>query len=566
VWDGRLDNREQLLGHLADRATGVTPDCSDGHLVGAGFARWRQDVVDHLVGDFAFALFDRSERVLLLARDPLGIRPLYYARRRQSVAFGSEIKALFASRFLDPTPNDALLAAYLLRRWPLEDGGDTFFAGVGSVRAGSCLRFQPDGLAERRKYWDFNVGETVRFGDAVEYSDAFVELFGSAVRRRLRGSNTAVVSVSGGLDSSSIYCIALDQSRSSRDAATVKGLSIVSTRPELDETRYLDDIERRHGVSIDRMPWSVAGLLGAEVDLTRTTEWPAVDWSWRTSQSFLQRAREIGGDAVLSGMWGDHVTRDTAYFADLFLSLRWVALVRHMREQPRWLTEVGTGELQRGWLMDIVRSALPDITRSRIRAFRRRLRQGSGERYPMPWYTDRLRQSLEPEHAPADVTGSAHAVSLYRAVRAKHQAWNAEANNKMNAVHGLDVSFPFIDRDVVSFLMSIPGDEIAAGGVPRAIVRSGLRSVLPSSVRERRWKAYLDEAIREISTAEASRVADWFREGSLATRMGYIRRSELERQLQVWCSAPSYDMERRLGELVGLEGWLRAFFGGGSYD
>src|SRR3954452_18848584 len=59
-WDGRLNNRDQLLGSLADRATGVTPDCSDDRLISAGYARWGHDVLDHLVGDFAFALFARS--------------------------------------------------------------------------------------------------------------------------------------------------------------------------------------------------------------------------------------------------------------------------------------------------------------------------------------------------------------------------------------------------------------------------------------------------------------------------------------------------------------------------
>ena len=559
LWDGRLDDVSDLQRRLDGVHAADAPSGGDSALVAAAYGRWGDDVARHLLGDFAFAIFDRSRRALLLGRDPLGTRPLYYARAGSTVVFASEIKSILASGAVRSQPNDDLLARYLLRFWPSRDDGSTFFEDVYSIPAGHCVRFDQDGGARISRYWDFDTTRRDRYRDGVEYVEGFVHHFDASLRRRLRAIDPPVVSLSGGLDSSSIYCEALWLSRETGREAPLRAVSVISDREELDERRYISDIEQKHHVRVERVDRQPSSLLGREVGFAWTTEWPASDWSSSTTSAFLNAVRGTGARVFMSGLWGDHMTRDTSYMIDLFRGFHWVSLLKHAGEYPRWLRDSDAMQLQRMFGWEILRSLVPEVTRPALRAVRLRVAEDDQQ---MSWYGDRLRTRLHRSSSGVP-RGSAHARSLYLSVRSKHQAWSMESNNKLYAANGLGVVYPFVDRELVSYLMSIPGDEISRGGVPRSIVRRGLDGVLPDSIRDRRWKADATSSVHEAYLAESDALAEGFRRGSLAASMGYIRQDVLDDELSRG-RRMGYEVERRMSELLGLEAWLKAFFGGGD--
>jgi asparagine synthase (glutamine-hydrolysing) len=203
VADVRLDNRDELCAALnlpAERARRV----SDADILLAAFTRWAEDCVDRLVGDFAFALWDQLNHRFLLARDPLGARPLHYHCGARLFAFASMPKGLHALAEIPRQPDEDYLAREMIAAGPL--GSRTCFKDIERVEPGHIVIATRDGVSPRR-YW--NPGRKVlglRTADA--YAEACREQLDNAVRCRLRGADHVATHLSAGLDSSAVTATA----------------------------------------------------------------------------------------------------------------------------------------------------------------------------------------------------------------------------------------------------------------------------------------------------------------------------------------------------------------------
>ena len=205
VADVRLDNRETLLPLLASdlAALGLAADVvPDGALLLAAYARWGPACVDHLLGAFAFALWDRRRRGLVCARDPVGIRQLYvhHAPGRQ-LAVATEIPALLALDGVGHDLDEDRVADVLAARF--FEPTQTLYRDVARLEPGHVLIATPEGITSRR-YWAPEIGEPPR-GDVV---GQFAEIIDEAVRCRMRSAYPVGTELSGGLDSSSVTVLA----------------------------------------------------------------------------------------------------------------------------------------------------------------------------------------------------------------------------------------------------------------------------------------------------------------------------------------------------------------------
>ena len=203
--DARLDNRDVLLDRLGEelRHLGLQADVvPDSGLLLAAYARWGSDCVDHLVGAFAFALWDGREQRLVCARDPFGVRPLYLTDRPDLFAVASEPKALFALDGVEPVLDEARVAESLAAR--LYDPVGTSFEGIERLPAAHVLIADRDGT-RRRRYWTL---EPVEPPPPAQVVGRFAEVFDEAVRCRLRSAFPVGAELSGGLDSSAVTVVA----------------------------------------------------------------------------------------------------------------------------------------------------------------------------------------------------------------------------------------------------------------------------------------------------------------------------------------------------------------------
>src|SRR5258706_598698 len=159
VMDGRIDNRDELLHELKLPRT-----ASDATCALAAFEAWGEAFPDHLNGDFALAVFDEARQQLLLARDALGMRPLYYFTTGQTFGFASEIKALLGHPAVETKPDSEGVADFLLMSSrPLDRQEITCFAGILAVEPAHLVRVTRERTVARR-YWDFETGTAIRLG------------------------------------------------------------------------------------------------------------------------------------------------------------------------------------------------------------------------------------------------------------------------------------------------------------------------------------------------------------------------------------------------------------------
>ncbi len=561
VFDGRLDNRDEILRKIHD-VPDITAQSPDSDLALALYQRYGERFAEHLAGDFALALYDLNHRTLLLVRDALGIRPLYYTFTRHSVLFASEIKTLLAHPQVTARPNDDMLACYLLGSRP-EDTSMTCFQGIASLLPAHIARISSDGFSIRQ-YWDFSVTEQ-RFDSFQDYADAFRHHFSNAVRRRMRSAQPVAVSVSGGLDSSSILCMAETLRRSSPAAVQpVVGFSYLSPAGSpSDEKEFLVEIEHRYDVAIERVPPGRPGMMNGCREAVWHIEAPFLDQQWNTMHGFFHAAQQRGTRVMLTGHWADQVLFSQAYLVDLFRQLRWRELASHLREFGRWMTDVDPRFFRQRFGLDLIKYHVPRMLVPHLR----RLRAGQ----PPAWYTNAIRQ-LARQHVPRQpILGThlptAHARSLYEEVRSSYQVRCMEWNNKIAAMHRLEMAFPFLDRDLLSFLMSIPGEIQTRNGVPKGLLREAMRGILPDPIVNRTWKADFTQVVNEGMLLDYPQLIDCLESDSAAVQWGYLDNGimrtllpKFRRQLHSRTAEAAWT----LSDLLGLELWLQVFFNTGS--
>src|SRR5262249_17174800 len=218
-----------------------------------------------------------------------------------------------------------------------------------------------------RRYWDFDTSGRIRLASFNEYAEAFAEHFGRAVRRRLRTSRPPAVSVSGGLDSSSIFCVAQRQGPQTAGQCAALGLSYISPDGSLaDERRFLLDIEHACGASILRIPCAEPGVMRRAREELWHVEAPLLDGLGNRLHTLLQPPRTLlesavarRGRVVLPGHWGDQVLCERNYLLDLARHFQWITVWKHLRELPRWYADVEHPGFTQAFFRELIRAHAP---------------------------------------------------------------------------------------------------------------------------------------------------------------------------------------------------------------
>jgi asparagine synthase (glutamine-hydrolysing) len=565
VFDGRLDNREDVIAEVRGHRS-ISSDAPDADLAascydmhGAAFAR-------RLAGDFAVAVFDARERHVVLARDAIGARPLYYRRHAASLTFASEIKALLADPALELRPNDRLLAELMLGQLHRQDDdGTTLFEGILAVPAAHVCVFSPARSVVQR-YWDFD-GRPAPGRSFDDYADGFRHQFRRAVERRLRSAHPVAIALSGGLDSSSIFCLA---SQSATDTPVVGITYTTRDGSPSDESTFVGEVERACGRSIQYIDPSFEGALFKSSDVIASAEMPLLDPQSFRSDRLLAAASMSGARTLITGDWGDQVLFDQAYLVDLIHAGSWRTVGAHLDEYRRWFPDA-SDEFRHRLIADLFDYDVPHWIRRAIRAARRRWHA----REPWDdWYSQWFRREAGPDIFGRDSWNRANcrlqgrtalALALYREVRSRYHGLCLEWNNKTAAQYGIEFSVPFLDRDLVEFLMGVPGTILVHGGVPKALLRHALSGLVPAAVLQRRTKGDFTSDVNRATRHDLSAIRKLLESDPLVVQFGYVDPEKLKRGLRIIEAAlhgsSSCVASWRLIGLVAFELWLRQFAG-----
>ena len=354
VFDGRLDDRRDLVANL-QATQPVSWSSPDPEVALAAYELFGDSFAERLTGDFALGLFDPDRQILIVARDAIGIRPLYYSQIAGSFLFASEIKALLAHPAVNPRPNDDALASVLFNGGRGLNGA-TCFEGIFRLAPGHV------GMVTRARftisrYWDFDLSRRMRLGSPQEYVEVFGDLFERAVARRMRSSHDVAISVSGGLDSSSILCMGETlRRRRPLQHPNLLGISYISPAGSpSDEKAFLVEIEQKYGIDIEKIPVSFDGPFEGSQAAVRHIEVPFLDEAWDTTRSLQLSASQGGARLLLSGHWADEVLCPQAYLVDLTRRFAFREINRHLQEYRQWYAGIDPAHYRRRFLLDLAK-------------------------------------------------------------------------------------------------------------------------------------------------------------------------------------------------------------------
>ncbi len=300
TFDGRLDNQREIGNAVCSDARQWlgTPD-----LVLAAYRQWGLAAFGRLIGDFAIALWDPNRASLLLCRDPLGMRPLYYRLTWESLSWSSKCRPLAnvmtGSLDVDDEYIADFLADHVSTRGP--------FKGIGVVPAGHVLSVG-EAKVESTRYWSFDTNRRVSYSSDADYESHFTEVFTEAVACRLQADGPVYCELSGGVDSSSIVCVADRLARKVADPRDIRTVSFVFDRStSSDETPYIRLVEEQVGkqglhISDDHCPILKPLPPAFRPDL------PRCDLCFLTRFDHLAREMgRVGSRVLLSGVGGDQM-------------------------------------------------------------------------------------------------------------------------------------------------------------------------------------------------------------------------------------------------------------------
>lgn len=534
--DVRLDNREELCD-LFGIDSSLRSTLPDSALVLSAYRRWGEDFPAHLLGAFAILLWDARRQSLLLARDPFGIKTIYYHYQSgRRFVCASEIKALFSYPGVPKRLNEVRIADYLSSL--VEDKTLTFYDQIEQVPAAHVLTVRPEGM-RLREYWALDPEREIRYERDEDYAEAFRDVFTEAVRCRLRSAFPIGSSLSGGLDSSSVTCMASRLLRSQgRGLHTFS--AVFDELPECDEREYIRTVLHQepnltpHFIALDQKR-----ALGEIEDLLEWNDQPLFVRNAFLWTNKYARAQELGIRVMLDGEDGDTiVSHGEAYLGELARAGEWEAfaqsadgLMRHFADyDPRlkslldryvtpYLAELrrrrAWGEMaqalygihrhldQAVWPLlrtHVVKPLAPEPLKQLSRIVR-----GRDPNPPPPGSVkDRLNQKLllasfaenvGLEARKAEMHGRYAPTTTLREAQwqglTMSSAWPYEEVGKIAAAHHMEGRHPFHDRRVVEFCLALPPEQKLKGEWPRWILRRGMEGILPPAVQWRIGKSSL---------------------------------------------------------------------------
>jgi len=480
----RIDNRAELLDlfGVPAREHATTPDSA---LILNAYAKWAEQCPAHLLGDWAFAVWERGRQRLFMARDHHGNTGLYYCRTPQFFAFSSCVKGLLALLPGRPALNEFRLAQ-VLTAWPAQ-GPDTVYEGIHRLPPAHCMSVRA-GAPFVHRYWYAEHVPPLRLRADEEYVEAFKEIYGEAVRCRLRTLRPAAVTLSGGLDSGSVTAVAARFLGES--GKPLPALSFVPRHDvrecvgpgRLGDESELIEATATHAGNVDMSfirAEHVTPLQGVRrsLELHDAPQHAAGNAFWITALMAEAQARGFG--TLLTGQGGNATIswHRPGYLRELVRTGRWLTLWRELRALAR----------HRGkplWRMAAGRLALP-LLAPLLRTPSARRRPWAGYSAIAASFAERLqlRQRMaQAGHDPYFLgTGNPRAMRL--ALLQPGRTITGGLWLESGAGHALDVRDPTLDKRVIEFCLAIPDTQFARHGQDRLLIRRAMQGLLPDTVR-----------------------------------------------------------------------------------
>jgi asparagine synthase (glutamine-hydrolysing) len=514
--------------------------------------------VEQLRGMFAFAIWDRQKRKLLLGRDRLGIKPLYYAQTDEHILFASEIKAILASGYVRPALNERVIPEYLATGFV--SGPETFFRGVRKVLPGRTMTWTASSRVRERRYWHIPESATDIRVDLRKETDELRGRLTDAVRSHLMSDVPVGLFLSGGIDSTALASL-----MSSMVKEPIKTFSVGFPEREGNELHYARLAARsiksdHHEVVITGEDFfrALPGLIWHEDE---PIAFPSSVPLYFVSALAREHVKVVqtgeGSDELFYGYNRYRVTAWNHRLGDAY---------------SRVIPAFARGAVSR------TVNALPSSARRYLGRTFLTLAPGTRSLFfeNFAFFNERTRQSilcadelraLDPYDELMRCYDESSGKIVDRLAQTDLQSYLVELlmkQDQMSMAASVESRVPFLDHEFVEYVVSLPAEMKLRGWQTKAILRDAVRDLIPPQIRTRRKMGFPVPVGRWLNERFAGLV-DEFVTGPRASSRGLFN-LDFVRDIAEEHRSGQASHGTRLWLLMNLEIWQRIFLDGESVD
>jgi asparagine synthase (glutamine-hydrolysing) len=460
IYNGEIYNFLDIKNELVNLGHTFYTD-TDTEVLLHAYEEWNEECLKLLNGMFAFAIWDTKKKRLFLARDRLGIKPLYYYSSPQKFLFASEIKALLVDSETPRVPNEPAICNFLLSGFQYTE--DTFFSGIKELPPGHYMIVDQKGLKLSR-YWsvtDTSVNKNITLKDS---SSKFVELLSDAIEVRIPSDLSVGSYLSGGIDSTAIVCLTDNILRTKKVGKSQKLISAVYHEAVSNERPFIEAVARGIGTEINYV-------------------YPSTVKQWNDIKTFVYHLDEPV--AVLNYYTYWCLAKITTGLAkvtfsgqgpDEFLAGHNDFYILHIRELFK---RRQIARMFREILSGFSKFSLPTILgylRHRVKNVR--IRGISAE----PLLNQRFVESNKAQTQKCDTLRSALLFDMTKQRLPMH----LRVGDRVTSAFSLESRFPFLDHRIIEFSFTLPPNHLVSNGSTKHVFRNGVKNLIPESIRRRR--------------------------------------------------------------------------------
>jgi asparagine synthase (glutamine-hydrolysing) len=539
AWDGRLDNRKELLlrAHGDPRAKDT-----DSTLALRLYQAHGPEGLRDLIGDWSLAIADTASRLVVLASDYAGIRPLYYCRTGACVMWSSSLSHLAGWTGRNQL-DEEYVASFLARG---SAAHRTPYRKVYPVPPGRAVCISSKGVSIQA-FWDLPIDRELRIKDSTWYEEQLRALFEEAVAVRLPANSPACAELSGGLDSSSIVCMA-DRIATERSRGPGRPTTFTYTHQGCTDEKYVKVVEGARNLASIRLHLEEYPFVAMDQAGHAAPAW----WGPRFTE-LRRRFAGMGAGAFLTGQLGDFVmgnmVDDSEQAADYLREGHWLRAAREAYEWSRELRVPIYPLLWRAlrtayspWAASIEPGALDRASTGRAQGHSlsagllKRVSLNCGEQLP-----ERNWRGARPGRR-----------SRFRALSEMLDARTLQAPE---ALQHISYTHPFAHRPLVEFMLTIPPGEVCRPGEPRRLMRRAFRHFLPPAILQRRSKGSYGSTYRQALIPLATEMLSQPAKIRLVAH-DYVDRHSVTERLTRFLQGLDCN-EPQLRQLLLFEFWLR---------
>ncbi len=484
--DARLDNREVLM-----EKTGNLPgkDIPDSRLILAAYQKWGAGCVQHLTGDFAFALWDEKNQLLFCARDHFGVKPFYYYHDNDAFLFSSAIAGILAVHGISAT---------LCEQW-VADTLSTVISEKFRTPYKEIKRLPPAHFLVAKNnnvsisgYWEPDINKRTYLKDKNEYTEAFKEKLVKAVNSRTRSHYPVGSELSGGLDSSGVTAIAADilgPDKLHTFSHVMPGGKKNTVFPYTDEQQHINKVLSYKNIGNAHFITSGNKALMSTIKKSLELQGGPTQQNFHLfSDVLLEEASNSGIRTILSGFGGDEMvtSQGQGYYNELAAHNRWMTLWDELKHAKKINGHLPVVSL----LSYYLQCQVPWIYNYLYKPLKKK--DWVHERYPVLPIDKAFAERMNQEERYFKHKGFPHHKDLrlrqYHRITHNHVSQRLEYCTLAAGTCKAEYRYPLLDKELVEFYLSVPPEIKVHHGWGRYLYRQAMEGLLPADIQWRNDK------------------------------------------------------------------------------